>query len=82
MLLAFILITTLGITLMIENNHHQSLLEVVYQLAEHFTAEWLLISLTVACMLALLVVLMQWLSNHIRQLTEPSKESQVHSTLY
>jgi len=81
MLLAFILITTLGISLMIENNQQDSLLEVVYELAEHFTAEWLFISLAVVILLALFVALMQWLSKKIQQLPETaSKESQVHST--
>ena len=81
MLVAFLLITTLAITLMIEKNHQESMLEVVLSLAEQITMEWIFISLAVVILLALIVAIMQWLSKKIQQLPETtSKESQAHST--
>lgn len=81
MLVAFLLITTLGITLMIENNNQESLLEVVHELAEHFTVEWFLISLAVIVVLALFVALLQWLSKKVQQLPmAASRDNQAHST--
>jgi len=81
MLLAFLIITTLGITLMIENNNQESQLEVVHELAEQITMEWIFISLAVVILLALVVAIMQWLSKKVQQLPmAASKDNQAHST--
>ncbi len=81
MLLAFLLITTLGITLMIENNNQESQLEVVHELTEQITMEWIFISLAVVILLALVVAIMQWLSKKVQQLPmAASKDNQAHST--
>jgi len=81
MLLAFLIITTLGITLMIENNNQESQLEVVHELTEQITMEWIFISLAVVILLALVVAIMQWLSKKVQQLPmAASKDNQAHST--